>query len=87
LEPASAGCALALRFDRKGWEVVIYEASHRIGGGLWENSGGYPAAGVLVDDLNIIEKLGITKSALNTSMGPDRRQWHSTSLARLCERV
>ena len=79
-----SGLTVAFDLARKGWGVVIYEASDRIGGGLWKIPPDILPRDVLVNDLQIIETLGV-EIRLNTAVGRKGGNGHSTFLARLCE--
>jgi glutamate synthase (NADPH) small chain len=78
-----SGLTVAFDLARRGWGVVVYEASHRIGGGLWKIPADILPRDVLVDDLQVIEKLGV-EIRLNTPVGRTGGNGHSTFLARLC---
>lgn len=79
-----SGLTVAYDLVRKGWGVVIYEASDRLGGGLWKTPPDLLPRDVLVNDLKIIETLGVTVR-LNTAVGRSGGNGHSTFLARLCD--
>jgi len=79
-----SGLTVAYDLARKGWGVVIYEASDRIGGGLWQTPPDLLPRDVLVNDLKIIETLGV-EIRLNTSVGRHGGNGHSTFLGRLCD--
>ncbi len=79
-----SGLTVAHDLARKGWGVVIYEASNRIGGGLWQTPPDLLPRDVLVNDLKIIETLGV-EVRLNTVVGRTGGNGHSTFLARLSE--
>ena len=77
-----SGLTVAHDLARKGWGVVIYEASDRIGGGLWQTPPDILPRDVLVNDLKIIETLGV-EIRLNTAIGRTGGNGHSTFLSRL----
>jgi NADPH-dependent glutamate synthase beta subunit-like oxidoreductase len=79
-----SGLTVAHDLARKGWGVVIYEASDRIGGGLWQTPPDILPRDVLVNDLKIIEILGV-EIRLNTVVGRAGGNGHRTFLARLCD--
>jgi NADPH-dependent glutamate synthase beta subunit-like oxidoreductase len=79
-----SGLTVAHDLARKGWGVVVYEASDRIGGGLWQTPPDLLPRDVLVNDLKIIETLGV-EIHLNTSVGRTGGNGHRTFLARLCD--
>ncbi len=79
-----SGLTAAHDLARKGWGVVIFEAGDRIGGGLWKTPADLLPRDVLVNDLSIIDKLGI-EVRLNAAVGRSGGNGHSTFLARLCE--
>jgi NADPH-dependent glutamate synthase beta subunit-like oxidoreductase len=79
-----SGLTVAHDLARKGWEVVVYEASHRIGGGLWKIPADILPRDIITDDLQVIEKLGV-EVRLNTAVGRTGGNGHSTFLARLCD--
>ena len=79
-----SGLTVAHDLARKGWGVVIHEASDRIGGGLWQIPPDLLPRNVLVNDLKIIETLGV-EIRLNTVVGRTGGNGHSTFLARLCD--
>ena len=79
-----SGLTVAHDLARKGWGVVIYEASDRLGGGLWKTPPDLLPRELLVNDLKVIESLGV-EIRLNTEVGRKGGNGHSTFLARLCE--
>jgi glutamate synthase (NADPH) small chain len=79
-----SGLTVAYDLARKGWGVVIYEASDCIGGGLWQTPPDTLPRDVLVNDLKIIETLGV-EIRLNTEIGRTGGNGHSTFLTRLCD--
>ncbi|MDX9991824.1 MAG: FAD-dependent oxidoreductase [Anaerolineales bacterium] len=79
-----SGLTVAYDLARKGWGVVIYEAGDRLGGGLWKTPPDLLPREVLVNDLQVIETLGV-EIRLNTVVGRSGGNGHSTFLARLCE--
>ncbi len=79
-----SGLTVAHDLARKGWGVVIFEASDRLGGGLWQSPPDLLPREVLVNDLKVIETLGVD-IRLNSSVGRSGGNGHSTFLARLCE--
>ena len=79
-----SGLTVAHDLARKGWGVVIYEASDRIGGGLWKTSPDALPRNVLINDLKIIEELGI-EIHFNEAVGRSGGNGHRTFLALLCE--
>jgi NADPH-dependent glutamate synthase beta subunit-like oxidoreductase len=79
-----SGLTVAHDLARKGWGVVIYEASDRIGGGLWQTPPDVLPRDVLVYDLKIIETLGV-EIRLNTVVGRTGGNGHSTFLGRLSD--
>jgi glutamate synthase (NADPH/NADH) small chain len=79
-----SGLTVAFDLARKGWGVVVYEASDRIGGGLWQTPPDLLPRDVLVHDLSVIETLGV-EMRLNTAVGRAGGNGHSTFLARLCD--
>ena len=79
-----SGLTVAYDLARKGWGVVIYEASDRIGGGLWQTPPDILPRDMLENDLKIIEALG-TEIRLNTVVGRTGGNGHSTFLSRLCD--
>ena len=79
-----SGLTVAHDLTRKGWGVVIYEASDRIGGGLWQTPPDLLPREVLVNDLKIIETLGV-EIRLNETVGRIGGNGHRTFLARLCD--
>jgi glutamate synthase (NADPH) small chain len=79
-----SGLTVAFDLARKGWGVVLYEASGRIGGELWKIPADSLPRDVLVNDLQIIEKLGV-EIRLKTAVGRKGGNGHGTFLARLCE--
>jgi len=79
-----SGLTVAYDLARKGWGVVIYEASDRMGGGLWQTPPDALPRDVLVSDLEIIEALGV-EIRLNSFVGRTGGNGHRTVLSRLCE--
>lgn len=79
-----SGLTVAFDLARKGWGVAIFEASDRIGGGLWKSPPDLLPRDVLLQDLQVIEDLGV-EIYLNTAVGRKGGNGHSTFLARLCE--
>lgn len=79
-----SGLTVAHDLARKGWGVVVYEASERIGGGLWQTPPDQLPRDVLIQDLSIIAALGV-EIRLNTEVGPRGGNGHGTFLSRLCE--
>jgi glutamate synthase (NADPH) small chain len=79
-----SGVTAAYDLARKGWGVVIFEVSERIGGGLWQTPPDLLPRDVLVNDLKVIETLGV-EIRLNTVVGRTGGNGHSTFLARLCD--
>ena len=79
-----SGLTVAHDLIRKGWGVVIYEASDRIGGGLWQTPPDILPRDVLVNDIKIIETLGV-EIRLNTSLVRTGGNGHRTLLSRLCD--
>jgi NADPH-dependent glutamate synthase beta subunit-like oxidoreductase len=79
-----SGLTVAHDLARKGWGVVIFEASDRLGGGLWKTPPDLLPREVLVNDLKVIESLGVD-IRLNTTVGRSGGNGHGTFLARLCE--
>lgn len=79
-----SGLTVAFDLARKGWGVVVYEATGRIGGGLWKTPPDLLPRDVLVNDLKVIEDLGV-EIRLDTAVGRKGGNGHSTFLARLCE--
>ncbi len=79
-----SGLTVAFDLARKGWGVVIFEASDRIGGGLWKTPPDLLPRDVLLQDLQVIESLGV-EIHLNTPVGRKGGNGHSTFLARLCD--
>ena len=54
-----SGLTVAFDLARKGWGVSIYEASDRIGGGLWKTPPDLLPRDILLNDLRVIEDLGV----------------------------
>lgn len=79
-----SGLTVAHDLARKGWGVVIYEASDRLGGGLWKTPPDLLPREALVNDLKVIESMGV-EIRLNTVVGRSGGNGHNTFLARLCE--
>ncbi len=79
-----SGLTVAHDLARKGWGVVIFEASDRLGGGLWKTPPDLLPREVLINDLKVIESLGVD-IRLNTTVGRSGGNGHGTFLARLCE--
>jgi glutamate synthase (NADPH) small chain len=79
-----SGLTVAYDLLRKGWGVVIFEATDRIGGGLWQTPPDSLPRDVLLNDLRIIEDLG-AEIRFNTQVGRTGGNGHSTFLARLSE--
>ncbi|NMB68229.1 MAG: FAD-dependent oxidoreductase [Chloroflexi bacterium] len=79
-----SGLTVAFDLARKGWGVSVYEASNRIGGGLWKTPPDLLPRDILLNDLQVIEDLGV-EVHLNTAVGRKGGNGHSTFLARLCE--
>lgn len=79
-----SGLTVAFELARKGWGVVVYEASDRIGGGLWKTPPDILPRDVLANDLRIIKTLGVD-IRLNTAVGRKGGNGHSTYLSRLCD--
>ena len=74
-----SGLTAAHDLARKGWGVTLFEASEKIGGGLWQTPAGLLPRDVLLNDLKVIDSLGI-ELRLNSPLGGD-----GISLLRLCE--
>lgn len=79
-----SGLTVAFELARKGWGVVIYEASERLGGGLWQTPPDLLPRDVLLNDLKVIETLDV-QVRLNTVVGRTGGNGHTTFLARLSE--
>ncbi len=79
-----SGLTVAHTLARKGWGVVIFEASDRIGGGLWKAPPDLLSRDILLHDLKIIEELGV-EIYLNEPVGRYGGNGHRTFLAKLCE--
>lgn len=79
-----SGLTVAYDLARKGWGVVIYEASDRIGGGLWQTPPDVLPRELLVNDLQVIEDLKVD-IRLNTSLVRKGGNGNRTLLTRLCE--
>jgi NADPH-dependent glutamate synthase beta subunit-like oxidoreductase len=79
-----SGLTAAHDLARKGWGVVIFEASDKLGGGLQKTPADLLPRDVLVEDLKIIEELGV-EIRLNESVGRSGGNGHRTFLARLCD--
>lgn len=79
-----SGLTVAYDLARKGWGVVIFEASDRLGGGLWQTPPDALPRDILLHDLKIIEELGI-EVRYNTSVGRTGGNGHRTFLARLTD--
>lgn len=79
-----SGLTVAHDLARKGWGVVVFEAGDRLGGGLWKTPPDLLPREVLVNDLKVIESLGVD-IRLNTVVGRSGGNGHSTFLARLCD--
>ena len=79
-----SGLTVAHDLARKGWGVVVYEASDRLGGGLWQTPPDLLPRDILVRDLQIIPALGV-EVRLNEAVGRTGGNGHRTFLARLCE--
>ncbi len=79
-----SGLTVAHDLARKGWGVVIYEASERVGGALWQVPPDLLPRDVLINDLKVIETLGI-EVRLNSRVGRSAGNGNSTFLARLFE--
>lgn len=79
-----SGLTVAFDLARKGWGVVVYDASDRIGGGLWKTPPDLLPRDVLVNDLRVFDELNV-EFRLNTTVGRKGGNGHSTFLARLCE--
>ena len=79
-----SGLTVAFDLARKGWGVVIFEASDRLGGGLWKVPPDLLPRDVLTHDLSVIQALGV-EIRLNTTVGRSGGNGHSTFLTRLCE--
>jgi NADPH-dependent glutamate synthase beta subunit-like oxidoreductase len=78
-----SGLTVAFDLARKGWGVVVFEASGRIGGGLWKTPADLLPRDVLVRDLDILAALGV-EIRLNTPVGSKGGNGHSTFLDQLC---
>lgn len=79
-----ASLTAAYDLARKGWGVVIFEAGDRIGGGLWQTPPELLPQDLLIQDLEIIEKLGV-ELHLNTKIGFSEEDNGDRSLLHLCE--
>jgi len=79
-----SGLSAAYDLARKGWGVVVYEASNRIGGGLWKTPAVVLPRNVIISDLRILEELGVG-IILNTTLGRSGGNGHSTFLSRLSD--
>ncbi|PKN84061.1 MAG: amine oxidase [Chloroflexi bacterium HGW-Chloroflexi-8] len=77
-----SGLTAAYDLARKGWGVVLFEASGQIGGGLWQTAPDLLPRDVLIDDLKIIEQMGI-EIHLNSPIGRTGGNGHGTLLARM----
>ena len=62
-----SGLTVAFDLARKGWGVVIFEASDRLGGGLWKVPPDLLPRDVLTHDLSVIQALGV-EIRLNTTV-------------------
>jgi glutamate synthase (NADPH/NADH) small chain len=60
-----SGLAAAFDLARKGWDVTVFEAAERPGGGLWEVPEETLPRDVIADDLSALDALGVTMR-LNT---------------------
>ena len=79
-----SGLTVAYDLARKGWGVVIYEASDRLGGGLWQMPPDLLPRDLLVKELKIIEELGV-EVHLNTVLGRTGGNGRSTLVERISE--
>ncbi|HNB54086.1 MAG TPA: FAD-dependent oxidoreductase, partial [Anaerolineales bacterium] len=79
-----SGLTVAYDLARKGWGVVIYEASDRLGGGLWQTPPDTLPRDILRHDLKVIEELGI-EVRYHESVGRDGGNGRRTFLARFCD--
>ncbi|NTW43385.1 MAG: NAD(P)-binding protein [Anaerolineaceae bacterium] len=77
-----SGLTAAFDLARKGWGVVIFESSDRIGGGLWQTAPDLLPRNVLVNDLKIIEQMGV-EIRLNNPIGRMGGNGHGSLLARM----
>ncbi len=55
-----SGITAASELDRKGFQVTIYEKSSRLGGRIWDYEGKLIEKEKIEEELNIIDKLGIS---------------------------
>jgi NADPH-dependent glutamate synthase beta subunit-like oxidoreductase len=79
-----SGLTVAYDLARKGWGVVVYESSDRLGGGLWEISPSLLPPDDLEKDLAILEPLGVeTKFKSAIAFGDDSTA--GTSLTELTD--
>ena len=79
-----SGLTAAYDLARKGWGVEIFEAEDRIGGGLWMTAADFLPRDVLIQDLQIIEDLGVVIH-LNASVCRTGGNGHATTITRLSE--
>lgn len=79
-----SGLTVAHDLARKGWQITVYEATDRIGGGLWQTPPDLLPRDVILRDLDLIEKMGV-KILLNTVVGRSGGNGHSTFLGRLLD--
>lgn len=55
-----SGISAASELDKKGFQVSIYEKSLRLGGQIWDYEGSLIDSGKIEEELNIIDKMGIS---------------------------
>lgn len=79
-----SGLTVAYDLARKGYQVVIYEATDRLGGQVWDYVPQRLPAAVIAADLEVIHKLGI-ETLFNTPVGKVGKNGRQPPLSRLCE--
>jgi Fe-S oxidoreductase len=77
-----SGLTASYDLARKGWGVVLFEASDRLGGGLWQTPADLLPRDVLVNDLRVIEQMGV-EIRLNNPIGRSGGNGHGTLLTHM----
>ncbi|MFM8319571.1 MAG: pyridine nucleotide-disulfide oxidoreductase/dicluster-binding protein [Chloroflexota bacterium] len=79
-----SGLTAAYDLARKGYEVVIYEATGRLGGQAWDDVPERLPEVVLLADLAVLAQLGV-EVLTNTPVGRAAKNGHQPPLSLLCD--
>jgi len=65
-----SGLTAAVDLAKKGYPVVIFEATDRLGGRVWDHAGPVLPSEVILSDFEVLKRLGI-EIRFNTTVGKD----------------